>query len=115
MSLSPEQKKWVRNLETEGETYLRAANETAFLDEETGEVETDIQGLDRYSYKNIEDFIEHEIKGNFVPHKHSTYIGTRNHETGEIEFNDNYDPQTMTIDEDEDGDAVFSNFIDVKE
>jgi hypothetical protein len=113
MSLTKEQKNWIRNLETDGETYLGVANETAFYDKESGSVETDIQGLNRYRYKSIDDFIENHINHNFVPHEHSIYIGERNMETGKISFNENYDPDTMSIDEDEDGSSVYSDFVSI--
>lgn len=122
MALSTEEKQWITDLKLNGEVYLGAANETAFYDKETGQVETNIQGLDRYLYTSLDDFIEHALKGDFVAHKHSVYIGTREFgapddenedNKAEIDFNDNYDPDTMTIDDDEDGSSVYSAFTDV--
>lgn len=122
MALSNEQKQWVRDLEVDGSTYLGAANQTAYYDEESGEVETNIEGLNRYLYTSLEDFIEHALEGNFVPHKHSVYIGNRESGSADhddpkagVDFNSEYDPETMTIDEDEDGSSVYSSFIDVSE
>jgi hypothetical protein len=116
MSLSTEEKHWISDLELNGEVYLGAANETAFYDQDSGTVETNIQGLNRYLYASLEDFIEHALEGNFVPHQHSVYIGSREEIVGGddiIEFNDNYDPEHMTIDDDEDGSSMYSSFVKV--
>lgn len=111
--LKEHEKDWINSLKIEGETYLRAANETAFYDKETGVIETNIHGLNRYRYQNMDDFIRHEITNNFAPHEHSQLIGQRNDETGEIEFNENYEPEYMTVDETEDGSSVYSTFVKV--
>jgi hypothetical protein len=111
MALSAEEKQWINELQTDGSTYMGAPNITAMLFD-NGKVEVNFEGLDRFLYESLDDFIAGDINGKNVNHGHSVYIGNRP-DDGEIEFNDKYDANTMTIDNDEDGSSVYSNFIPV--
>jgi hypothetical protein len=102
-----------RELLAQGEAYIRNANETVFYNKETGVVESNIKGLNRYRYNSIDDFLKHEVDHKFVPHEISFYIGERDLDTGKITFNSAYLPDEMSVDESEDGTSVYSTFIKV--
>lgn len=108
--LNNEEKEIIEQLEKEGSTYLYRFDRSVEYDKETGEVEYNREGLYFKRYKNVDDFVKREILGEEVKeYEESICVGERN-EQGEIEYNQNWDPDTMEIEED-DGGMVFCKYI----
>ena len=114
LNIAKNELNWLRILEKEHEVYLGCANVSAHLCKDTGTVELNDEGLEKYLFASIHDFVKHEFCDVPVNYKLSIYIGDRNHD-GEIEFNDDYNDEKMTVDESDDGSAVYCNFYDVIE